>query len=94
MGGGRAGAGNGNVGQRGQIVERKALVVEIRTQLSIGDAGFDGDPAPLRIEGHHLVQTGQRDQPVGAVGDAVEAVARAEHFEPVMLLHQHLHIVE
>ena len=89
---GRTGAPNGNVRQRGQIVERKTLVVEIRAELAVRDAGLNGDLPLLRIEGHHLVEAGQRNKPVRAVGNAIEAVPRAEHFEPVVLLHDPLHV--
>ena len=48
--GGGASAGNRNVRQRREIVERKAFCVEPRTEFSVGDAGGNGNGASCGVD--------------------------------------------
>ncbi len=56
MGGGGASSGDGNVRERGEIVEREAFGVEERGELAVGDAGVDGDGASLGVERDDFVE--------------------------------------
>ena len=62
VGGGGAGSGDGDVRQRGEIVEREAFGVEKRGELAVGDAGIDGDGAGLGIERDDFVERLQREE--------------------------------
>ncbi len=82
VGTGGAGSDDGDVGERGEIVEGIAVGVEPRGELSVGDSGADGDGAVGGVDGHG-VEGFEGDLVVGAVGDAVEGVAGAEGAEVV-----------
>jgi hypothetical protein len=82
------------VRQRREIVEREALLVQIRGELPVCDPGFDGHLTPFRIEADDPVQAGERDESVRTVGDAIEAVACAQRFESVVFPHQPLQLFE
>src|ERR1039458_1499636 len=53
--GGAAGSGDGDVGERSQVVQRKTLAVEVWAELAIRDARIDGHRAGGWVERHHLV---------------------------------------
>ena len=78
---GRAGAGDGDVRQRGQIVEREAVLIERRAQLAIAHSRLDRHRPRRAIERHDRFHLAQREKLVGAVRNAVEAVPGAEHLE-------------
>ena len=67
-------AGDGDVGQRSEVVQGVTLGVQDRTELAVGDARFDGDGGMIgaSIEAHDLVETLRGDQIAGCVGDGVE----------------------
>src|SRR4029077_5308963 len=88
MGGSSAGAGDRDVRQAGQIVERESLFVEVGAELAVGDAGGDGNGAGLGVECDDLVHGLQREKTAGAVDDIVKAVAGAENFQMGLLLDQ------
>ncbi len=71
MGGRGAGPYDRDVGQRRQIVHGEALVVDVRRESAISNAGAHGHGSSFRIE-HHLVEMLERDLLLRAVGDAVE----------------------
>ena len=75
------GAGDRNVGQGGEVMQGKALAVEIRAQLPVAHAGFDGHGAGVRVQRNHFVHRPQGKQIVGAVGNVVEAVTGPENFQ-------------
>ncbi len=78
---GRAGSGDGNVRERGEIVEGEAFGVEERGELAVGNAGVDGDGAGVGVERDDFVERLEGEESVFAVGDIVEAVAGAEDFK-------------
>src|ERR1039458_6066887 len=78
--GGAAGSGDGDVGKRSQVVQRKTLAVEVRAELAVRDARIASPRAGDWVERHHLMHRFQRQQVVTAVRDGVETVARAEAF--------------
>ena len=80
VGGGGGAAGDGDVRQRGEIVEGKALGVEPRGEVAVGDAGADGDGGGGAVEGDGS-EVREGDLVAVGVGDAVEGVAGAEAFE-------------
>ncbi len=80
VGGGGAGSDDGDVRERGEVVEGVAAGVDVGSELAVGDAGSDGDGAGFRVE-VHLVELLEGDLVFGAVGDAVEGVAGAEGSE-------------
>ena len=81
---GAAGSGDGDVGQGSQVVQSKALAIEIRAELAVGDARFESYGAGLPIHRYHLVHGLERQQVLTAVRNGVEAVARAEDFHFVL----------
>src|SRR6266404_3654655 len=93
MRGGAAGSCDGNMRQRGQIMQRKTFCVEVRAQLSVGDAGGDSHRSRLRIEGDHFVHLFQREEIIRAVGNLVEAVASAQDLQLVLLLYKFLNLI-
>ena len=52
VGGGGAGSDDGDVGQRGEVVEGVAAGVDVGRELAVGDAGSDGDGAGFWVEVH------------------------------------------
>ena len=81
---GGAGTGDRDMRQRGQIVERESLLIEIRAQLPVAHSRLDRDPPRRAIELHDLLHLAKREEIVGAVGNPVEAVAGAENLEPLV----------
>ena len=75
--GGGDGAGDGDVRQRGEVVEGKAARIDDGGEFAVGDAGADGDGAGFFVD-VDLVEVLERDLVLRAVGDGVEGVARAE----------------
>ena len=86
VGRGGAGAGDGDVRQRGEVVQREALLVEIGAQLAVAHAGFERHRARLGVQRDHMIHRLERDEGPGAVGDVVEAMTRAEHFQRIVFL--------
>jgi len=72
----------------------KALAVEIGAQLSICDARGDSDGALRGIERNHFVHRLQRQEAIFTVGNVVEAMPRAEHFQLGSRLDVVLHLCE
>ena len=67
--------------QRGQVVHRKALAIDVRSQSAVSDAAAHGDSTRLRVQ-RHLVEKLHRNLVVLAVGDPVERMARARAPSP------------
>ena len=82
VGGGGDGSGDGDVRERGEIVEGEAAGIDNGGELAVAYAGADGDGAGLIVD-VDLVEVLEGDLVLGAVGDAVEGVARAERAELV-----------
>src|SRR5215469_10186869 len=80
MGRRAASARDRDVGQGGKVVQSPSLAVEIWAQLPIGHARFYGDGTGVGVQGDDLIQRVQRQKLIPAVGNAIEAVAGAEHF--------------
>ena len=83
---GGTGPGDGDVGQGGEVVQCEALIVEIGAQLAVAHPRFDRHRARLRVERDHLIHRLEGDEGVRTVGDAVEAMARAERLQGIVLL--------
>ena len=83
----RARTGDGDVGQGREVVQREPLLVERGAQLAVAHARLDGYRARCGIQRDDAIHLTEREEIDGAVGDPVEAVPRAEHLEPGMLLH-------
>ncbi len=77
VGSGDAGSGDGDVGQGGEVVQGEALGVDDGGDVAVADAGPDGDGLCLLVE-LDLGEVFEGDLGVGAVGEGVEGVARAE----------------
>ena len=77
VGSGSDGSRDGDVGQRGEVVQGEALGVDHWGHITVADAGSDGDGFCSFIE-LDVLEVGERDLGVGAVGEAVEGVAGAE----------------
>src|SRR6266702_6688300 len=90
---GAAGTCDGNMRQRGQVVKSKAFRVDVRAQLTVGDASGDGHRSRLRIQGDHFVHLFQREEVIRAVGDFVEAVASTQDLQLVLLLYKFLYLI-
>src|SRR6266567_104869 len=93
MCGGAAGSCDRNMRQRGQIMQGKTFRMEVRAQLSVGDASGDGHRSRLRIQGDHFVHLFQREEVIRAVGDFVEAVASTQDLQLVLLLYKFLYLI-
>src|SRR5436190_4136577 len=93
MRGGAAGSCDGNMRQRGQIMQCKTFRVEVWAQLSVGDASGDGHRSRLRIQGDYLAHLFQREEIIRAVGNFVEAVASTQDLQLVLLLYKFLHLI-
>ena len=80
VGSGGGGSDDGDVGERGEVVDGVAAGVDVGGELAVGDAGADGDGAGLGVEvdGVELLEGDLRG---GAVGDGVEGVGFAEGAE-------------
>ena len=89
-----AGARDPDVRQRREVVERESLLVQVRTELAVAHARADRHGASRGVERHDLAQLAERQEAVRAVGDRVEAVARAQHLELRLLPHELPHVVE
>lgn len=80
VGGGGDAAGDGDVGQRGEVGDGEALRVEPGGELAVADAGSDGDGFFAGVEAH-FGEVFEGDLVGGGVGDVVEGVFGAEGFE-------------
>ena len=60
-------------------MQRKALAMEERTQLTICHAGIDRHGVRFRLQRNHFVYWLQRQEIILAVGYVVETVARSQH---------------
>ena len=58
-------------------MQRKALAIEERTQLTIGHASIDRHGVCFRLQRNHFVHGLQGQKIVRAICDVVEAVARS-----------------
>jgi hypothetical protein len=67
-----------------QVMQREALVIEVRAELTVGYARIDRHRAGARVERNHFVHRLQRQQVVTTVRYGVEAVSSAEHFHFVL----------
>jgi hypothetical protein len=76
------GAGDADVGQRGQVVQCQSPVVEVARQAVVPDPAFDDDRYGVPIGVHddvdHTVQSVHGDQRASRVCDVAEAVPRTE----------------
>ena len=81
MGRGGARSCDRDVRQRREVVQRHPVLVEIRAQLAVAHAGLDGHCARRGVQCDDLVHLPEREEIDGAVGNPVEAVARAEHLQ-------------
>ena len=70
-------SGDGDVGERREVVERQALGVQQRRQLAVPDAALDGDRPGRTVDRHDTVEGGHRDHVAVGVGDMAEAVPAA-----------------
>ncbi len=77
MGGGGDRSGDGDVGERREVVQRQALGVQQRRQLAVPDAALDGDRPGRTVDRHDTVEGGHRDHVAVGVGDMAEAVPAA-----------------
>ena len=66
-------------------MEREAVPIERRAQLAIAHSRLHRNRPRRAIECDELLHLAQRQKMVGAVGDPVEAVPGAEHFEVCVL---------
>ena len=78
-------SGDGDVRERGKIVQGEAARIDDRRELAVSDTGADGNGAGVVVD-VDLVEVLERDLILRAVGDAVEGVARAEGAELVATL--------
>jgi len=68
------GSGDGDVREGCQVVDSEAALIDDRREVSVADAGADGDGLRSRIEIDGFERC-ERELILGAVGDAVEGVA-------------------
>ena len=73
-------------------MQRITLALQIGGQLAVGDTPTHGDRAGLAME-NNLVQMGQRNLILGAVGDSVKGVASAQRPQFAAALHDLLHFL-
>ena len=52
VGGGGAGSDDGDVRERGEVVEGVAVGVDVGSELAVGDSCSDGDGSRFRVEVH------------------------------------------
>src|SRR6266852_1223085 len=69
------------MGQRGQVVQRKALAMKIRGQLTVGDARTNRHGRRTCVQVNYLVYGLQGQEIVGAIRYVVEAVPRSEYLQ-------------
>jgi hypothetical protein len=74
-------------------VQRKALFVQDRRELAVGDAGADPHGLVRFVE-VDPVETLERDLILRTVGDGAEGVARAQRPEFAATLHHLPHFVD
>ena len=91
---GAARAGNRNVWQRGQVVQRETAPVEIGTELSVAHSAFNRGGLCLRIEPDDIVLRRKRQKLGSRIGKLVEAMSRAQYLELIARLHKSLNIFE
>ena len=77
VGGGGAGSDDGDVRERGEVVDGKAAGVDDGGEFAVGYACSDGDGVGFVVDVDG-VELFEKDLVGGAVGDAVEGVATAE----------------
>src|SRR6266481_9656055 len=78
---GAASSGYRNMRQRSEVVQREALAMKIRGQLTVGDAGTNGYGRRACVQLNYLVHGLQGQQIVCAICYVVEAVPRTEYFQ-------------
>jgi hypothetical protein len=77
-----------------QVVQRKSLAIQIRSQVSVFHIGIDGYGFGLRIQRNHLTHFHQRNEMIGAIGDTVEAMAGSQYLHFVVTFDQFLHLLQ
>ena len=75
-------------------MKRPSFAVEQGAQATVGHAGIDGYGAGRCVQGDDLVHLFQGDELVSAVGNLVEAVARAKDFQPSLFFDEFLGLFE
>ncbi len=60
--------------------------MEIGAQLAVAHPRLNRHRARLRVKCDHLIHLLEGDERVCTVGDAIEAMTRAEHLERIVLL--------
>jgi hypothetical protein len=68
--------------------------MEILAQRTIGHPRLDRHQVRCTVEGHDAIQPLHRDEVIGAVGDAIERVPRAEWPESPALPDDVLYLVD
>jgi hypothetical protein len=71
------------MGQGGEIMQGKALRVQILAKGTVFYAALHGYGLPLSVQVYHPIPMLKRDHLCGGVGDAIEGVARTEYLEPL-----------
>src|SRR5256885_8698396 len=84
-------ASDGNVWQRGEIVQGETALFQHWCNRAVTNAGTDGDGASGGIDRRGLCGEIRGEELLSAVCDAIEAVARAERFEAGVLANEILH---
>src|SRR5439155_25225305 len=69
-------------------------LMEKRSQLTVAHPRFHGDSPCLRVQCDHAVHFSQREEVVSAVGDAIEAMARAERLEATVLFYKATNLLQ
>src|ERR1043165_7374010 len=68
--------------------------MQIGTQLTVADSSFHRDRAGFRVQGDHAVHLAKREEVMRAVGDTVEAMARAQRLDLAVLSDQLLNLFD
>src|SRR5258706_1383371 len=91
VGAGGDSASDGNVRQGGEIVQRETALFQHWCNRAVANARTERDGASRGIDRRGLYGEIRGEQLLGAVGNAIEAVAGAECFETGMLADEILH---
>ena len=73
-------------------MQGKAFLIEVRRQLTVAHGCVNGYGAGVRVQPDYLLHRGQRNKVMSTVGNVVEAVARAQHFQVLVFANQFLHL--
>ncbi len=77
----RAGTGDGDMRERGHIVQREAGPMQFSGEVLIPDAAGNRHGAARGVDRHRRLEPVERDKVLGRVGDIGERVARADHLQ-------------